>query len=207
MSAAPLVAALTDRIMRDGTSAAGRQPGGRLDPPLLAVLDEAANICRIGDLPALYSHLGSRGIVPLTILQSYAQGVGVWGENGMKALWSAATVKLVGSGIDDPAFAEDLSRLIGDTDVDMVSVSTSDGKRSRSRSVQQRRILPAADIRALPKGRVLLLSTGAKAGLLHAAPWYSGPRRQQITDAIGAARATRTPDTTSTTDTLPAGTR
>ena len=35
--------------------------GGRLDPPLVVVLDEAANICRISDLPDLYSHLGSRG--------------------------------------------------------------------------------------------------------------------------------------------------
>lgn len=33
--------------------------------------DEAANICRISDLPELYSHLGSRGITPITILQSY----------------------------------------------------------------------------------------------------------------------------------------
>jgi type IV secretory pathway TraG/TraD family ATPase VirD4 len=78
-SAAPLVAALTDRVMRDGVAAAERTAGGRLDPPLLCVLDEAANICRIGDLPQLYSHLGSRGIVPLTVLQSYAQGAGVLG--------------------------------------------------------------------------------------------------------------------------------
>jgi hypothetical protein len=41
-----------------------------LDPPLLVVLDEAANICRISDLPELYAHFGSRGITPITILQS-----------------------------------------------------------------------------------------------------------------------------------------
>jgi type IV secretory pathway TraG/TraD family ATPase VirD4 len=173
--------------MRDGVAAAERTAGGRLDPPLLCVLDEAANICRIGDLPALYSHLGSRGIVPLTVLQSYAQGAGVWGDNGMKALWGAATIKVVGAGIDDASFAEDLSRLIGDSDVDVVTVSVGDGKRSRSRSVQQRRILPAAELRALPKGRVLILSTGAKAALAHAAPWYTGPRRAEITAAINRA--------------------
>src|SRR5674536_386111 len=42
----------------------------------------------------LYSHLGSRGIVVLTILQSYAQGVGVWGETGMKALWSLSLIHI-----------------------------------------------------------------------------------------------------------------
>jgi type IV secretory pathway TraG/TraD family ATPase VirD4 len=81
-AAAPLVAALTDRVAREATRAAERR-GGRLDPPLVVVLDEAANVCRIANLPDLYSHLGSRGIIPLTILQSYRQGVRVWGEPGM----------------------------------------------------------------------------------------------------------------------------
>jgi type IV secretory pathway TraG/TraD family ATPase VirD4 len=72
-AAAPLVAALTDRVLREATQAAERA-GGRLDPPLVVVLDEAANVCRIADLPDLYSHLGSRGIIPITILQSYKQG-------------------------------------------------------------------------------------------------------------------------------------
>ena len=53
--------------MQDATRLAERR-GGRLDPPMVAVLDEAANICKIADLPQLYSHLGSRGIIPVTIL-------------------------------------------------------------------------------------------------------------------------------------------
>ena len=32
--------------------------------------------------PNLYSHYGSRGIVLMTILQSWSQGVEVWGEPG-----------------------------------------------------------------------------------------------------------------------------
>jgi type IV secretory pathway TraG/TraD family ATPase VirD4 len=72
-AAAPLIAALTDTVMRAAEHQAERS-GGRLDPPLVVCLDEAANICRIADLPELYSHLGSRGIIPVTILQSYEQG-------------------------------------------------------------------------------------------------------------------------------------
>ena len=63
-AAAPLIAALTDGVMRAGRRAAERA-GGRLDPPMVLILDEAANICRIADLPDLYSHLGSRGMVPV----------------------------------------------------------------------------------------------------------------------------------------------
>ena len=60
------VAALTDRVLRCGAGRRGRW--GSPDPQLLVVLDEAANICWTADLPTLYSHLGSRGIVPVTIL-------------------------------------------------------------------------------------------------------------------------------------------
>ncbi len=190
-SAAPLVAALTDRVIRAATLAAERA-GGRLDPPMVVVLDEAANICRIADLPQLYSHLGSRGVIALTILQSHAQGVGVWGETGMRALLGAATVKLVGAGIDDASFAEDLSRLIGDHDVTTVSVNSGDGRSSRSRSVRQQRILPAAAIRALPKGQALVWLTGSKVAMVTTQPWYDGPRAAEITSRVQAAQARTT---------------
>ncbi len=185
-SAAPLVAALTDRVMRAGVTCA-EQRGGRLDPPMLVLLDEAANICRIADLPQLYSHLGSRGIIPLTILQSYAQGAGVWGENGMKALWSAATVKVIGAGIDDAAFAEDLSRLVGDHDVAVAGSSVTAGRQTRSTSLRQQRVLPAATIRALPKGRALVWATGAKVAMVTTLPWYTGPLADQVTTARDTA--------------------
>ncbi len=192
-SAGPLVAALTDRVLRCGVAAAERR-GGRLDPPMVLVLDEAANICRISDLPALYSHLGSRGIIPLTILQSYSQAVGVWGETGTKALWGAATVKLIGAGMDDPSFAEDLSRLVGEHDVLTVSRSSGGGRggSSRTAATRQQRILPANAIRELPKGRALLLATGSKPALLTLQPWYHGPRAAEITAAEATAMASIT---------------
>jgi len=185
-SAAPLVAALTDRVMRAGVITA-EAAGGRLDPPMLVLLDEAANICRIADLPQLYSHLGSRGIIPVTILQSYAQGAGVWGENGMKALFSAATVKVIGAGIDDAAFAEDLSRLVGDHDVAVAGSSVTAGRQTRSTSLRQQRVLPAATIRALPKGRALVWATGAKVAMVSTLPWYTGPLADQVTAARDTA--------------------
>src|SRR5450759_2089823 len=66
---------------------------------------------------------------------------------------SAATVKVVGAGMDDAGFAEDLSRLIGDHDVVVETSSVADGRWSRSRSPRRQRVLPASVIRALPRGR------------------------------------------------------
>jgi type IV secretory pathway TraG/TraD family ATPase VirD4 len=185
-AAAPLVAALTDRVMREATRLAERR-GGRLDPPLVVVLDEAANVCRIADLPDLYSHFGSRGITPLTILQSYRQGARVWGENGMDALWSAATIKLVGPGLDDARFAEDLSRLVGEHDVTIRTVSYGDRRRSDSLSVRRQRVLGPEHIRALPRGTTLLLATGARAALIRLMPWYDGPDAARIRRAASDA--------------------
>jgi len=190
-AASPLVAALTDQVLRAAVRRAEAH-GGRLDPPLVAVLDEAANICKIGDLPALYSHFGSRGIIPITILQSYRQGVRVWGESGMDALWSAATIKVVGAGIDDARLAEDLSRLAGEHDVDTVSVTHSSTGSSLSLADRRQRILEPGDIRAIPKGTALLLATGLRVAAIALRPWYTGPDRRRIAAAAAAAEQTLT---------------
>ncbi len=185
-SASPLIAALTDAVMRAGRRHAEVE-GGRLDPPMVLILDEAANICRIADLPDLYSHLGSRGMVPVTILQSYQQGVTVWGEPGMAALWGAATRKVIGAGIDDPRLARDLSVLIGQHDVPVRSVSYGDGRASEQISWRRQDIMQAADVRALLPGTALLLATGARPALIKLRPWYSGPDATRIADAIRQA--------------------
>jgi type IV secretory pathway TraG/TraD family ATPase VirD4 len=179
-AAAPLIAALTDTAMRAAERRA-EQSGGRLDPPMAVILDEAANICRIADLPDLYSHLGSRGITPVTILQSYEQGVTVWGESGMAALWSAATIKIIGAGADSPRLARDLATLTGQHDVPVRSVSYSDGKASEQVSLRRQDILEPAQIRALPSGTALLLATGIKPALVKLTPWYQGPHAAEIT--------------------------
>ena len=187
-AAAPLIAALTDAVMRAGRRQAERA-GGRLDPPMVVVLDEAANICRIADLPELYSHLGSRGMVPVAILQSYQQGVAVWGEPGMAALWGASTKKVIGAGIDDPRLARDLATLVGQHDVPVMSVSYGDGRTSQQVSPRRQEILEPADIRALPPGSALLLATGARAALISLRPWYTGPDAPRISADIARAEA------------------
>jgi type IV secretory pathway TraG/TraD family ATPase VirD4 len=186
-AAAPLIAALSDTAMRAAERRAERL-GGRLDPPLVVPLDEAANICRIADLPDLYSHLGSRGITPVTILQSYEQGVTVWGEHGMAALWGAATKKIIGAGVDSPRLTRDLATLVGQHDVPVRTLNYGDGRTSESVSLRRQDILEPAAIRALPPGTALLLATGIKPALIRLTPWYASPHAAQITQAQQAAQ-------------------
>ena len=188
-TAAPVVAALVDRVLEVAEQLAQAR-GGRLDPPVVAVLDEAANICPIRQLPQLYSHYGSRGIQVLTMLQSYQQGVGVWGAQGMDALWSAATVKLVGAGVDDHSFLQRLSGLIGDHEVPKVSVShTRSGGPSRQYSTARQPIMPASTLRALPKTKAVLLTTGRRAAVGELRPWYREHAATDIRSYFAAALA------------------
>jgi len=144
---------------------------------MVPILDEAANICRIADLPDLYSHLGSRGMVPVTILQPYQQGVADWGEPGMAALWGAAARKVIGAGIDDPRLARDLATLVGQHDVPVRSASYGDGRASEQVSLRRPELMQSADIRALPPGTALLKLR----------PWYTGPHSGRIAAATRQA--------------------
>jgi type IV secretory pathway TraG/TraD family ATPase VirD4 len=123
-SAGALVTALTVAAVTAAEDKAARSPGGRLAVPVVGVLDEAANVCRWRNLPELYSHYGSRGIVLATFLQSWSQGVEVWGREGMEKLWSTSNVKLYGGGVAEMEFLKNLSETLGDYDKVTVSVSS-----------------------------------------------------------------------------------
>ncbi|HET9649608.1 MAG TPA: TraG/TraD/VirD4 family protein, partial [Microlunatus sp.] len=180
-TAGPLVTAVTVAVTEAATEAATRSAGGRLPVPLLGVLDEAANVCRWRDLPNLYSHFGSRGIVLMTILQSWSQGCEVWGAAGMRKLWLAANVKVYGGGVDEEEeFLRYLSHVFGTYDQLTASVSCSRGQRSVSQQLHRDQILDVADLAALPKGRAIVLASGSRPTLARTRPWMTGPHAAAV---------------------------
>ena len=185
-TAGPLVTALTVAVVEAAEELAAGSAGGRLSVPLLGVLDEAANVCRWRELPNLYSHYGSRGIVLMTILQSWSQGVDVWGDSGMRKLWSASNVKVYGGGVSEDAFLESLSKLIGDYDRQASSVSSGRGGRSVNQQLHRERILDVADLAAMPKGRAVVLSSGNRPTLIRTQPWMTGPHVEKVKASIAA---------------------
>ncbi|WP_298991896.1 type IV secretory system conjugative DNA transfer family protein [uncultured Pseudokineococcus sp.] len=183
-SSGAVVTALTSAICEDAERAAMTNPdrSGRLPTPLVVVLDEAANVCRWPELPALYSHYGSRGIALLTFLQSYSQGVAVWGEEGMRTLWSAATVRVYGGGVADQRWLAELSDLIGDHDEIHRSVSTSRHGRSTSIDTRQRRTMTTAELTALPTKRAVVLA-GGRPLLVEPMRWFEDKRQAETITA------------------------
>jgi type IV secretory pathway TraG/TraD family ATPase VirD4 len=174
-TAGPLVTALTVAVVEAAEGYARTCPLGRMPSPLLGVLDEAVNVCRWKDLPDLYSHFGSRGIVLMTILQSWAQGTECWGERGMEKLWSAANIRVYGGGVSDANFLERLSKLIGDYDITSSSVSYNKGERGTSRQTQRHHIMEVSDLASLPPGRAVIFPSGIPATMIKTVPWMARP--------------------------------
>jgi type IV secretory pathway TraG/TraD family ATPase VirD4 len=174
-TAGPLVTALTVAVVEAAEEYAKGCPMGRMPNPLVGVLDEAANVCRWKNLPDLYSHFGSRGIVLMTILQSWPQGVECWGAEGMEKLWSAANVRVYGGGASDANFLEKLSKLIGDYDIVSNSVSYNKGERGTSRQTQRHNILEVSDLASMPPGRAIVFPSGIPATMVKTVPWFTRP--------------------------------
>lgn len=175
-TARAITGALTMAILTDAEEHAASLASGRLSPPLLGVLDEVANVCRWRQLPDVYSHYGSRGIVLSSFFQGWDQGVEAFGREGMRKLWNASNVRVAGSGLQDADFLPFLSQVVGDRDVvRRTSSSAARGGRSVSTSVQRERILDVSDLAAMPRGRAVLSTSGAPAALVTLTHYSSKP--------------------------------
>ena len=108
---APLVAALTGYIAREGKAIAATMPGGRLDPPMGLYLDEAANVSPV-PLHKWTSHFGGSGITILLAFQSRAQLLERWGKSSAAIILNNAGAIMLFGGTkdtDDLAFWAELS--------------------------------------------------------------------------------------------------
>lgn len=172
---ANLVTALVEDVVETARTLAANEPGGRLDPPLAVLLDEAANY-PLPSLPELMSDGGGSGITTLVVLQSLAQARARWGHDAAGAIWDAAIVKLILGGAGNAADLRDLSALIGTREQQRRSESWGpDGRRTVSTSSQEAPILEPGRLRTLPFGQAVLLLRSAAPILLQLTPWTRRP--------------------------------
>ncbi|MGH3461223.1 MAG: type IV secretory system conjugative DNA transfer family protein, partial [Kribbellaceae bacterium] len=151
---APLVTALTGHIARQARRIAGRQPSGRLDPPLTLALDEAALICPV-PLDQWTADMGGRNITLHIAAQSRAQLRQRFGDAGAAAILNNASTLLVYGGTKDPDDLQAYAALTGERDED---VDTHDNRHRVTSSTTRRvPVLSSAQIAQLPPGRVLVI--------------------------------------------------
>jgi type IV secretion system protein VirD4 len=171
-ASAPLIAALIEDIVEVARRRAATSPGARLDPPLLAALDEIGNLAPLPSLPTLMAEGGGTGITTLPVLQSLAQARQKWGEHQANAIWDASIVKIILGGASNTRDLRDLSALIGDRDEPTESTTrTETGTRSTQYSTRRTPVLAPEDLRTLRFGSAVVLLRAAPPFITHLHPW------------------------------------
>jgi len=149
--------------------------GGPLDPPLLVVLDEAANIAPVPELDSLAATCAGHGIQLVTVWQDLAQLHARYGPRAATVV-NNHRAKVFLPGIADPATLDQASHLIGDEEVlaDSVTRDTG-GTRSTTSSPQQRPLLPPDALRRMAPGTGVLVYGSLPPVRIRLRPWWEDP--------------------------------
>ncbi|ARF73768.1 conjugal transfer protein TraG [Kitasatospora albolonga] len=160
-SVAPLTTALAEDLLDQAEAHALASPAGRLDPALLAGLDEAPNIAPIPSLRQRVADGRGRGITVVYGLQAWASARARFGEDTAKELAAFTNNVVVFSGDKDPDFLKDMSDLCGQVEREHTTKTTSGGDRgghSTATHMALEPVLRGDEIRRLPEGHALVLA-------------------------------------------------
>lgn len=180
-AAAGLVSALIEDIAYVARVIAARSPGGRMDPPVLFLLDECANVAPIPSLPALLADGRGQNLTVIPIFQALAQVRSRYGDEDASTVFSASQIKLILGGTDDADDLRDLSALIGERDDWFTTTSRSshalaiDTNATTSSSLRKVPILPPDAIRSIPFGSAVMLLSQADPLPLQMRKWTDRP--------------------------------
>ena len=161
--------------------------GRPLDPPLLVVLDEAANIAPIPDLDSLAATAAGHGIQLVTIWHDLAQITARFGPRATTVV-NNHRAKLFLSGISDPATLDYASHLIGDEELHLPA-TTSGGRSgpSTTRSPATRRLAPPDGLRRIPPGHGVLVYRDLAPARLHLRTWFDDPWLRSRVESVAVA--------------------
>ncbi len=175
---APILVSFIDAVRAGAYQASLARDARR--PAVTLALDEVANIAPLPDLPALVAEGGSQGVLTLACLQDLAQARQRWGAvaDGFGSLFG---VKVVLPGIADAATLELISRLCGEVDEPVRSVSRAPwwapgrGAPTVSWTTRRQRVVSFDQVSQQPPGTALLLAGGATPGRVMLPAWSEGP--------------------------------
>ncbi|HEX4083059.1 MAG TPA: type IV secretory system conjugative DNA transfer family protein [Acidimicrobiales bacterium] len=166
-----LFVALVKQVLDAAFSRSSRQ-GAALDPPLLVVLDEAANIAPLAELDGLAATCAGHGVQLLTIWQDLAQVTARYGDRAATVV-NNHRAKIFLSGTSDPGTLDRASHLVGDEELLVPSMSRdSTGRRTTTTAPLHRRLLPPDALRRLPTGTGVLVYGSLPPVRMALRPWW-----------------------------------
>ena len=181
----PLFATVVQEIVAAAYERA-TETGKPVDPPLLLVLDECANIAPLRELATLASTGAGQGIQLVSVFQDMAQINAVYGRDRAPTIVSNHRAKVILSGVADAQTLDYVGRLLGDEEVQQVSSTTgAEGRTSTTQSVAHRSLAPANALREMRPGHGVLVYGHLPPARITLRPWFRDPRLRKI--ASGAA--------------------
>lgn len=156
--------------------------GHPLRPPLLLVLDEAANIAPVRDLDTIASVGAGLGVQLITVCQDVSQLAARYGQDRARTIVNNHRAKLLLSGVSDLSTLDLISGLAGEQAVRQhtYTLDQRDGRRTRSSAVAFRRLAPAAELRRVPPGEGVLVYGHLPPVKLRLRPWFENRRLRLV---------------------------
>jgi type IV secretion system protein VirD4 len=145
---------------------------GALEPALLMLMDEAANIAPVRNLASWLSQCGDHGILIATIWQSIAQIDHRYGRAARDAICAACTAQIFIPPLAEPTSSGYLSDLLGEEPV----ANASSAGPSGGLSVSHAKAAQAPWLREVPRGRAILVYRDLPPAIVRAPGWFEDSR-------------------------------
>ncbi len=188
----PVFATVVTQVVEAAYSRAGRT-GKPLDPPLLVVLDEAANVAPLAELDVLASTAAGHGVQLVTVWQDLAQLQARYGPRAGSVV-NNHRVKVFLSGIADPGTLEHASTLIGETELRTWATTVDGfGAASHTDAPALRRLAPADALRRVPPGDAVVVSGHLPPVRVRLRPWHDDRVLRARAEAAAVSRSPRRP--------------
>jgi type IV secretion system protein VirD4 len=165
--------------------------GGPIDPPVLLLLDELANIAPFPGLAELASTAAGMGIQLVSVCQDMAQLQARFGGRA-GTIVNNHRAKLAGRGISDVETLNYFTHLIGSGEFEQRSISTSRGgqdRRSQTEGDTYRELAPAHVLRQSKEASALMVYGSLPPSTIDLRRWYGDRRLQQEGGAQSRATA------------------
>ena len=165
--------------------------GRPLDPPLLLLLDEAANIAPIPNLDEIAATGGGQGVQLLSVFQDVAQ-IGARYERRAPTIVNNHRAKVFGSGISDPETLDYVSRIVGAGEFEHRSRTA--GERGRSTTTEgdtYRDLVPPGLLRGADPGSAILVYGHLPPARIRLRPWFHDASLRSMRDEGAGGRQVR----------------
>lgn len=171
--------------------------GEPLDPRLLLMMDEAANIAPLPNIDEIASTGPGQGVLLCTILQNLSQAEEVWGKDRADTIMANHRARLFGSGIGDASTLDYIGRILGEEVRESTSISR---KRAvpidfgqRTESLEYRPLMGAHEIRQIPEGTALFIYGNLPPTMLELRYWPADRRLRNLVEGKGPKAITTPP--------------